>query len=130
MHRRSTTRIPLAELYRKLAEARGATDKDLHRLLTDAVGVGDDTALRAGLTALVERDGGREKARSWWAQVNGSTDLLDEAARMADDYVLWKMRTTQLFAPIENPNEVAVLEAAQAAAQSVQRQRPSWPAFA
>jgi hypothetical protein len=115
-----------------LAQARDASDDDLHKLLTDAVAFGDGTALRAGLTALVERDGGREKARSWWLQITGSADLLDEAAQLADGYVLWKTRIQQLFAPIEAPDEIAVLQAAQiaaqaavAAAQNTRQQRPA-----
>jgi hypothetical protein len=76
------------------------------------------TTLRATLTGLVERDGGREKARSWWLQITGSADLLVEATQLADGYVLWKMRIQQLFAPIEAPDEVAVLDAAQIAAQA------------
>ncbi len=111
-----------------LAEARAATDDELHRLLTDAVAFGDDTGLRAGLTALVERDGGREKARTWWLQVTGTTELLDEAARLADDYVLWKMRVQQLFAPEAAPDEVEALRAAQqAAAHSAAARQGSRP---
>jgi hypothetical protein len=101
-----------------LAEARAATDDELHRTLTDAVAVGDDLALRAGLSALVERDGGREKARSWWLQMTGETELLDEAVRLSEETVLWRMRIKQLFAPVEAPPEVDVLEAAQVAAQA------------
>ena len=61
-----------------LAEARAATDADLDKLLTDAVAFFDEVLLRAALTALVERDGGRERARTWWRQIT-DVELLDNA---------------------------------------------------
>ncbi|MEU2348799.1 hypothetical protein [Modestobacter sp. NPDC049651] len=111
-------RAVLLQAFRSvLSQARAATDKGLEQMLQDAAAFSDDVALRASLTALMERDGGREKARSWWLQVTGDTDLLDEAQRLSDEYVLWRMRVTQVFAPEPAPDELAALQAAQAAAE-------------